>query len=596
MYGSFPDSLLEEIRLRTDIVQLVGEYVPLTKRGTNHFGLCPFHADSKPSFSVSGDKQIFKCFGCGAGGDVFRFLMLREGLDFQEAVRELARRAGISIPSLGGRLREDHRGDACRGICEAAATFFYAALRDAGQGARARNYLAERGLDPSTLEKFRIGFAPADWRVLTPYLQKCGFAAGDIVAAGLAREKNAGEPYDYFRNRIMFPVWDPQGRVVGFGGRVLDDGEPKYLNSPETVCFNKGRLLYGLHLARRAIREEGFLVLMEGYLDVVSAHRHGITNAAASLGTSLTAEQAGLIGRYTDRVVVAYDADSAGQAAAERSFGVLRQANLSVRILALDEGKDPDEYLRARGPEGWKELIDKARSPVAFLLDRTMMGKGGDRAAVVKEMLPVLAGFESAVERDEAVGLVARSLGLGWEVIREELRTFERDRKKWPNPDKIVKFRHNTFKKPVNGREEAGRQAQRAIMRILLIRPDLAPAVRAELGDDFIEDPVLAEVFALLAQYTTCEGYKPAVLFPSLSEEAQERVSGLLLEEGPGVGEPGLLGEYVAAVQRIAGRRERDILLKEIAEAEASGNLVLVQQLMERYKGLIDGCQGRGVR
>ncbi|MDA8334542.1 MAG: DNA primase [Peptococcaceae bacterium] len=590
MNGSFPDSLLEEIRLRTDIVRLVGDYVPLTRRGTNYFGLCPFHTDSKPSFSVNGDKQIFKCFGCGAGGDVFRFLMLREGLDFPETVRELARRAGVTVPQHGGRSKEDLQAESCRGVCEAAATFFYEALREGQAGASARRYLEGRGLDSRIAEKFRIGFAPPGWQVLWTHLKKCGFGADDVIAAGLARRGTSGEPYDYFRDRVMFPVWDPQGRVAGFGGRVLNDGEPKYLNSPETACFNKGRLLFGLHLARQAAREEGCLVLMEGYLDVVSAHRHGITNAVASLGTSLTKEQARLISRYTGQVVVAYDADAAGQAAAERSLNILKETNLRARVLALDEGKDPDEYLRSKGPEGWRELVGKASSPVAFMLKRVVAGKGGDKGAVVREMLPVLAGIDGVVEKEEAVGLVARSVGLGWELIREELRGFEQDRKKWPNPDKIAKNRHNILKNPGNRREEAGRQAQKAVLRILLVRPDLTAAVRGELGDDFIEDPVLAEVFALLAQYTTYEGYSPAALFPGLTGDAQECVSGLLMEENPAAGEPALLNDYVAAVRRIAGRRKRDILLKEMAQAEASGDLVVLTQLMEQYKGLIDDC------
>ncbi|HUW65032.1 MAG TPA: DNA primase [Spirochaetia bacterium] len=592
MNGSFPDSLLEEIRLRTDIVQLVGDYVPLTRRGTNYFGLCPFHTDSKPSFSVSGEKQIFYCFGCGAGGDVFRFLMLRESLGFQEAVRELARRAGVALPEHGGQRPVDHQVESCRGTCEAAATFFRGALREGEQGAGARLYLAGRGVDPLTLEKFQIGFAPPGWRILLAHLKKCGFAAGEITAAGLAREKDGGEPYDYFRNRVMFPVWDAQGRVVGFGGRVLDDGEPKYLNSPETACFNKGRLLYGLHLARQAVREQGCVILMEGYLDVVSAHRHGITNAVASLGTSLTREQAKLIARYTDTVVVAYDADAAGQAATERSLHLLSDMNLRVRVLALDEGKDPDEYLRLKGPEGWQELVQKARSLVSFKLIRAMTGpgKGADKAAVVKEILPVLAGIDSAVEKEDAMRLVAQSMGMGWEVIREELRGFERDRKKWPNSDKIAKNRHNILKKPVNDREEAGRQAQKAIIRILLARPALTPVVHRELGDDFIDDPVLAEVFGLIAQYNTYEELTPAALFPGLTQEGQQFVSGLLMEEGPTAGEPELLNEYITAFRRIAGRKKRDILLREMAEAERAGDLIRLEELMEQYKRLIDDC------
>jgi len=592
MNGAFPDSLLEEIRLRTDIVQVVGDYVPLTRKGKNHVGLCPFHTDSKPSFSVNGEQQFFYCFGCGAGGDVFRFLMLRENLGFQEAVRELARRAGVALPESGAPGARDLRVERCRGLCEAAAGFFRAALREGGPGAAARRYLAGRGLDAATLDKFQIGLAPPGWQALVTYLKGRGHAPGDIVAAGLAGEKQ-GRVYDYFRNRIMFPVWDPQGRVVGFGGRVLDDDGPKYLNSPETACFNKRQLLYGLHLARQAVRELGYLVLMEGYVDVVSAHRHGVTNAVASLGTSLTVEQARLIARHTDQVVLAYDADAAGQAAAERSLSVLREAKVRVRVLTLEEGKDPDEYLRARGPEGWREMVDRARSPVAFKLDRALAARGaGDKAAVVREVLPVLAEIASAVEKEEAVRFVAQSMGLGWEVVREELQGFERGRKKWSNSDKIAKNRYNIIKTPANGPEQAGRRAQKAVLRILLLTPALIPVVRARLGDDFIDDPVLAEVFGLMVQYNTCETLTPAALMPKLPEEGQRAVSRLLMEEGPDAAAPALLEEYIAAIRRIAGRKKRDTLLMEMARAERDGDQVLLEQLMEQYKRLIDDGQG----
>ena len=439
----FDDSLIDEIRAAVDIVDVIGEVVTLRRQGRNHVGLCPFHSEKTPSFSVSPDKQMFYCFGCGAGGSVFSFVQMREALSFPEAVRKLADRGGIKIPEPEVGPEEARRRsdlDRLSRVAEQASAQFQRWLwSDAGRGAQA--YLKERGLDAEVLKRFQVGWAPPGWDNLLSSLGRRNVQPEWLLRAGLAAKAEDGQRvYDRFRERIIFPIWDQRGRTVAFGGRLLpgadDERAPKYLNSPETELWTKGRGLYPWHLARTAIRDQGRSVVVEGYMDVMTCHQAGFANAVAPLGTAFTTGQGRLLLSQASQVLVAYDADTAGQAAAERGIDVLAGLGADVRMVGLPEGKDPDDCIRSLGPDAFAAALESAVDIVEFRFRRAceqaerQYGFGGARtaAAVVDAIAPTLLAVESAVAREGYVQRFARLLGESEASLWTELRRAARSR------------------------------------------------------------------------------------------------------------------------------------------------------------------------
>ncbi|MDA8066027.1 MAG: DNA primase [Thermaerobacter sp.] len=418
---------VQQVRDRNDLVEVVGEYLPLQRRGKTYVGLCPFHAERTPSFGVSPDKQLFYCFGCGEGGDLFTFVMKKDGLSFQEAVVSLAERAGLTVPEADDpvQLERWRRQEALLAVLEAACVFFCRMLAEPTQGRAARAYLSERGVSEEAMARFRLGYAPPAWEALRPELTRQGFSPELAEAAGLLVRKERGF-YDRFRERVIFPIADRRGRVVAFGGRSLDGSGAKYLNSPETEVFSKRRTLYGYHLAREGIRREGRAVLMEGYMDVLTAHQFGVDCAVGSLGTALTPEQVRLLADQAGEVVLAFDADSAGQRAARRGLEVFGSLPCEVRVLAIPEGKDPDEFLHRHGPEAFRRAVAEAPYWVQFLLDgllathdvRTAEGKH----RVAQQFLAVLERLDSRVEQEEYLERLARRLGVSVEAVQQEAK------------------------------------------------------------------------------------------------------------------------------------------------------------------------------
>ncbi len=418
---------VQQVRDRNDLVEVVGEYLPLQRRGKTYVGLCPFHAERTPSFGVSPDKQLFYCFGCGEGGDLFTFVMKKDGLSFQEAVVSLAERAGLTVPEADDpvQLERWRRQEALLAVLEAACVFFCRMLAEPTQGRAARAYLSERGVSEEAMARFRLGYAPPAWEALRPELTRQGFSPELAEAAGLLVRKERGF-YDRFRDRVIFPITDRRGRVVAFGGRSLDGSGAKYLNSPETEVFSKRRTLYGYHLAREGIRREGRAVLMEGYMDVLTAHQFGVDCAVGSLGTALTPEQVRLLADQAGEVVLAFDADSAGQRAARRGLEVFGSLPCEVRVLAIPEGKDPDEFLHRHGPEAFRRAVAEAPYWVQFLLDgllathdvRTAEGKH----RVAQQFLAVLERLDSRVEQEEYLERLARRLGVSVEAVQQEAK------------------------------------------------------------------------------------------------------------------------------------------------------------------------------
>lgn len=362
----YSDEIVEEVRSRNDIVEVVSGYVRLQKKGGRHWGLCPFHNEKSASFSVNGDLQVYHCFGCGAGGNVYTFVMNYENYTFPEAVRMLAERAGVALPQEDGSEEARRRGDRRARLLEvnkAAARFFYYQLRSP-HGQIGYQYLKKRELTDETMRSFGLGFAGKNGANLVQYLREKGFEDQLIQEAGLATHSEKYGLNSQFWNRVMYPIQDINNRVIGFGGRVMGDGEPKYLNSPETPIFDKRRNLYGLNYARKA--RSGNIILCEGYMDVIAMHQAGFTQAVASLGTAFTAEQAALLKRYTETVLLAYDSDGAGVKAALRAIGILREAGLTGKVIDMQPYKDPDEFMKGLGKDAFEERIRQAENSFFF--------------------------------------------------------------------------------------------------------------------------------------------------------------------------------------------------------------------------------------
>jgi DNA primase len=425
---AFPDSFVDEVRRTADIVRVVSEHVTLRKMGNSWKGLCPFHQEKTPSFNVRADPALFHCFGCGAGGDVFKFLMLFERQSFPEAVESLARRYSIPVPENRYDVGPDRKErDEILAVMEAAAQHFERTLWTA-PGTKAREYLLGRGFKKETLEKIRAGAARDSWDDLLGAL-KGRFSLPLLMTAGLVLDRqDRGSQYDRFRNRAVFPILNESGKVVAFGARSLDGSEPKYLNSPETPVYQKSRTLYGLSWAKEKIRQDGSIVLMEGYLDVARALEAGITEAVATCGTALTASHARLIHRFAARVTLNFDQDEAGQKAARKSFDVLLEEGLRVQVVELPAGDDPDTYLKSAGPEAYRERLAAAPEALDWLMARAAeaqdLSTPAGKAAYIEAILPTLAKMESAVEKWAWLRRAAERGGIDEAAARDEMKRF----------------------------------------------------------------------------------------------------------------------------------------------------------------------------
>ena len=419
----YPDELIEEVRSRNDIVDVISGYVKLTKKGSSYFGLCPFHNEKSPSFSVSRQKQMYYCFGCGAGGNVFTFIMEYENYTFVEALKMLAERAGIELPEEEYSKETKEKADLKTAILEVnklAAKYYYAQLKTE-QGKLAHNYLTGRKLSEETITAFGLGYSTKYRDDLYRYLKTKGYRDEVIAKAGLISIDEKQGVYDKFWNRVMFPIMDANNRVIGFGGRVMGDAKPKYLNSPETIVFDKSRNLYGLNRARTS--RKPYFLICEGYMDVIALHQAGFTNAVASLGTALTSGHASLIKRYVNEVYLTYDSDEAGTKAALRGIPILKEAGITAKVLRMDPYKDPDEFIKNLGAEAFEERIRQARNGFMFSLeilekDYDMNSPEG-KTEFYNEVAKRLCNFEEEIERNNYIEAVAKTYHLGYETLRK---------------------------------------------------------------------------------------------------------------------------------------------------------------------------------
>jgi len=506
---AIPDSFLDDLVGRTDIVALVGGYVRLTKRsGGSMFGLCPFHSEKTPSFSVNADKQIYHCFGCGKGGGAIGFVMEAENVPFRDAVEVLARRAGMTVPEEGG---TDESAGKRRRILEMnrdAARHFHQLLSEPIAGP-ARDYLAMRGISKAMVTRFGIGAAPDSWSLLLDALTKKGYSRGELIEAGLARSsRKEGGAYDLFRNRLVFPVIDARGDVVGFSGRILGDGEPKYLNSPDTLAFSKSRNLFALNLARKT--KSGMLILAEGNIDVVALHQAGFDGAVASLGTSLTAEQARLMSRYTEKALIAYDSDEAGKKAALRAIPLLEKTGMGVKVVDMGASKDPDDFLKKYGADAFRALVERSENHIEYRLikikDGHDLSADEGRLSYLAEATELLSELGSKPEREIYGARVAQTAAVSQESVQNEV-----DRKYKAKKARQRKDFESRVARPAASMRQEGRQdrernaysaaAEEGVIRCLVMDPTLMKAAEERgLSQDEFTSPFLAKVYGSLSK------------------------------------------------------------------------------------------------
>lgn len=518
----YPDELIEEVRMKNDIVDVISGYVRLQKKGSSYFGLCPFHNEKSPSFSVSGIKQMYYCFGCGAGGNVITFLMEYENVGFQEAVKMLADRAGIKLPEMEyseeARRKESRRAKLLE-INKEAAKYFYYMLR-APKGKVGYQYLAKRELSDETMKKFGLGYADGAGSDLAAYLRSKGYEDELIKESGLIGFDEKRGMHDKFWNRVMFPIQDSNHRVIGFGGRVMGDAKPKYLNSPETMIFDKSRNLYGLNFARTS--RKGNIILCEGYMDVIAMHQAGFTQAVASLGTAFTTGQASLLRRYTEEVLLAYDSDGAGVNAALRAIGILKESGLRGRVINMQPYKDPDEFMKNLGAEAFQERIDQAENSFFFelrILEQNYnMNDPESKTAFHREIAKKLCSFEEEVERENYIESVAEKYHIGFDNLRKLVSGYAA-RTGLVQP--VTRPKPTVTKKDTP--EENMKKSQRLLLTWITEEPEIYQKIKPYIGAEDFTEELYRNVAKRLFEDLDQGRFNPAAIISTFEEEEEQR-------------------------------------------------------------------------
>jgi DNA primase len=559
-----PRGFADDVKNQGDIVRVVSDYVTLKKRGSNYLARCPFHSEKTPSFTVHATKGLFKCFGCGAGGGIFDFIMRIENCAFPEAVRIVAQKCGIPIPVV--EETEDykktvHDRETVLNLNELAAEYFEAQLADEKAGEQARAYIETRGISEETRRLFRIGYAPDTWDGLLNYLQEKGATTDELTISGLVVVKDTGGFYDRFRGRVIFPIADSQGRIIAFGGRVMGEGEPKYLNSPETAVYTKGRNLYGLAHGKSEIRSAGYAILVEGYLDCIIPFQAGIRNIVASLGTALTDSQVRLLRRYMDQpqIIVNFDPDSAGQAATMRSIEMLLTEGFKANILRMPTDDDPDEYVRAYGGDAFRALLKTTQPYIEYIIDMSIGAhdttKPQGKVGAINEILPHLARMRDKVARAEYSDQIADRLKVDSRTIREEMKRVATNRQQSLDPKRLRAAEEMT-------------QAERQLLELMLTDADVRRAMIGNLKEEDYAELATGAIFAAIIA-VEAEGLTPD--FANLREHLE------------GAQELTLLPALLMGDLAVAGGSDFDVLFKKATEAISS----LRQRQIERRLNMI---------
>ncbi len=568
-------SVIDEVKQRIDIVDIVSQYVRLTKSGRTFRGLCPFHSEKHPSFFVYPEQQSWHCFGaCNTGGDAFSFVMKKEGITFGEALRHLADRAGITIPSRfepEARTKEKERLGRLHQANQAAAQYFHNLLLNSTAGEKARSYLASRGFSPKTITDFQLGFSLNSWDALKEYLLERDYNEKELVTAGLLTETEEGKTYDRFRNRLMFPISDSKGRIIGFGARVLDDSLPKYLNSPQTPLFDKSSNLYGINLAATAIRQQELAVIVEGYMDVITAHQNGFTNVVASMGTAVTEKQLGTLKRLTKNLVFALDADAAGEEATLRNVGYENTLNAEVKVIIMPQGKDPDDVIR-QDTQNWQHLLQEAVPIVDYTFDKVTseldLTTARGKSQAVDKLLPIVAEIRDATRQDHYLNKLAELTGTSYRKLETALSTAKSERRtREPKEEAFAHALRPIHSSPV----------EEYCLALLLQHPELKASNQHPLPEYF-ENSENREIFIACQQAGDVSSLKD-----KLDTALWEYVDYLITKSLP----PNQIEEkYSNCTLRLRERLLRDLERKKEAmlalEAETGGTAAEMAKLEEQ--------------
>ena len=579
---AFPQSFLDELVSRNPIDEVVSQYVQLSRKGSNLFGLCPFHSEKTGSFSVAPEKGIYYCFGCHKGGGVINFVMEIENLDYPDAVRFLAKRAGMEVPDDAGYQSTYRRQERLWALCKDAARFFHGKLNE-DCGSEARAYIVRRGLSKGTVTRFGLGFAPNGWSALIDAMVKKGYEKQDLLDAGLAlKSKEKGTIYDRFRNRLMFPIIDVRGNVIGFGGRVMDDSTPKYLNSPETVIFNKRKNLFAMNIAKKS--RQGRIILTEGYMDAIALHQYGFDCAVASLGTALTEEQAHLLSKYTSQIVLTYDGDEAGQNATKRAIPMLEKAGLQVRVLRMQGAKDPDEFLKKYGADRFKVLLDGSQSQMEYrlqsLMGRYHLERDEERVQFLQEAAKLIASLQSPVEREiygaraaEAAGITAEAMKL--EVGKAFKRRMAIQRKQEEKKNLAPAAAQQPKVRGIRYDDIRSAMAEEGILQMVLREESLLDGLR-DLPGAMFSSPLLGRAYDALRQQRLHGGLcSLAALEGQFTKEEMEHLSGVAQKGGALVNEEALR-DYQNTIREAYAKRE----------ARQDQDLMALRDRLKEKKGL----------
>lgn len=572
---------LEAIKAKIDVVELIGRYLPLKKAGVNYKGLCPFHMEDTPSFVVSQDKQIWHCFGCGKGGDVFKFVMEKEGMTFGEALSFLADQVGVTLSKMTSQSLGSRK--TLLAINELAAKYFTKALMETPPGKAANEYLIARGVEPNTIEKFRLGYAPTQGQALVKFLSTRGFGEGDIEKSGLVVRKGRSL-YDKFVGRIMFPLADALGRVVAFTGRTLDENNgPKYLNSPETPIFHKSDILYGLHLAKDTAQKTNRLILVEGQMDTIASWQAGVMDVAAISGTALTESQLNIINRYAREIVLALDGDSAGGEATKRAVELAAKFDISIKVADLGEYKDPGELIKSG--QSWAEVVEAAQPVFEYFMGSALKkydaSKLEDRKQMVRELLPLISKLADPVEKDHYIKELGRTVGVDAGILYDALKKLK--------PEKNAKARESGIKTL----DPTPEDRQQIVTVLPLVYPALLKLI-VERGEGVTwTAPLANNIYQKLKNcYNSGDSFDLAAFLNTLDEPDRSKLLELMLivEQSYAESAPEDLDKelifYLDLLRSDHSQDRRKQLAEEIARVERSGDQAKLKQLLEELRGL----------
>lgn len=577
---AIPENIIDQIQTRSDIVEVISRYIPLAKAGRNYKAPCPFHHEKTPSFIVSPDKQIYHCFGCGAGGNVFSFVMKYENVEFPEAAEILAEKVGVKIPRFGPAKRElTSLANQLYKINELAVSFFQESL---GRSQAGRDYLVSRGIGDDMIKKFKIGYAPDGWEAGLSFFRKKDIEGAMLEKAGLAISNEKGGYYDRFRKRLIFPIFDMKDRVLGFGGRVLDSSLPKYMNSPETYIYSKGRHLYGLNFSKDGIKKQGYALIVEGYLDFIIPYQEGAKNIIATLGTALTIDQVKLLKRFANTVIMVYDPDEAGEAASLRNMDMFISEGVNVYIAELPEGLDPDSYIRKFGTDDFIKITKSSKNLFEYKLcklsSRFDIKTAHGKAAIAGEMLPTISRIENAVLRSNLIKKLAERLSVDEESIRTELKKVKPD------------YSARTYNVTLLEAKRDSKSAEKMVLALLLEGENFIRRAKDSLSLDEFKDSLVRDVVKAVYDLSMAEKNITAVRLMNHfdnNEDAADLISEVVHISEILDNKEKVLLDCIAKIKRDNVKDRLARLQDAIKVAHASKDDSLVTKLVSEYTELL---------